>query len=383
MKIAQISATFPPYAGGTGNVCYNNSKELASLGHEVTVFTGIGPNKDACKDGIKIIKLNPLFIIGNAPFTPGLVNIDNFDIVHLHYPFIFGSEFILLNNFLKNKNIVITHHQELLMKGLINKITKKYLTVVGKLLIKNTKKIITPSFDHIYNIENKNILIELNKRKDDVVEIPNGVNVDKFNLKICKKRLIKKYNISEFKTVLFVGALDKSHEFKGVDILLKAFSKINHKKTKLIIIGKGNLLEYYKNLSRKLKIEDKVIFTGYVSEEELPEYYSLCDVFVLPSISSGEIFGLVLIEAMACGKPVIASNLPGVRKVVDNNVNGFLVEPYDIDGLVSKIDIFLHNSNLCEKFGLKGREKVINNYSWKNIGEKIEDTYNNILNEAK
>lgn len=377
MKIAQVSATFPPYMGGTGNVCYHNSLELAKLGHEVTVITSRYPDEEyEYSDSIKVVRFKPLFRLGNAPLIPKLMTLEKFDIVHLHYPFIFGSELILLNTIFKKSALVVTYHQDLIFNGLLSYPANIYNLVVSDRVFSRAKKILTPSLDHLFNSQVKYIA---EKRKAELLELPNGVDTKIFNPYIDCNDIRRMYNLVDKKVVLFVGALDKAHHFKGVTILIEAFSKIKLQETVLMVVGDGELKQNYQNLANKIGLSNRVVFTGRVSEHDLPKYYSISDLLVLPSISSSEVFGMVLIEAMACGKPVIATNLPGVRTVVDDGNNGYLIAPENVNDLASKIEYLLQNKDISKKFGEQGRKKVEKYYSWEKIGKKLERAYFEIL----
>lgn len=377
MKIAEISSTFPPYLAGTGNVCYHNSIELAKLGHDVTVFTSRFPDIDhVYPDIIKVKRYKPMFRIGNAPLMLELLDVKDFDIVHLHYPFYFGGEIIYFNSKIRKQKYIITYHQDVILERWMNIIPKVHYPTLAKIIINNASKICVTSFDHANNSFIKDIV---NKRYYDIVEIPNGVDINRFNPKVDGISIRKKYLIDNEKVILFVGALDKAHYFKGVEYLLKSFTLLRSHDIKLMIVGDGDLKKYYEFLSQQLGISNSVIFTGKVCDNELPKYYSASDLLVLPSISSGEIFGLVLIEAMSTGKPVISTNLPGIRTVVDDSLNGFLVKPKNVEELVMKIDYILENDDIGKQFGENGRKKVEKNYSWNEIGIKLEKIYKEVI----
>jgi len=181
------------------------------------------------------------------------------------------------------------------------------------------------------------------------------------------------------KTILFVAGLDKAHHFKGLENLLQAIKILKnslHFKFNLIVIGEGGLKNYYKNLAKNLEIDEIVNFFGQVDNNKLVDYYNYCDVFVLPSISQSEAFGLVLLEAMACAKPVIASNLPGVRDVFKNSIQGLLINPGDIHDLVEKLEIILTNDKLAKQMGQAGRKLVEDKYTWEKVVKRLSLIYN-------
>jgi glycosyltransferase involved in cell wall biosynthesis len=124
---------------------------------------------------------------------------------------------------------------------------------------------------------------------------------------------------------------------------------------------------------------DRIIFTGKVSHHDLPRYFAACDVFVLPSISRLEAFGLVVLEAMASSKPVIISNIPGVMELVTDGEEGLLTEPMNVEDLAEKINILMADPKLRKSMGEKGREKVVREFTWDKVVSQIERTYESII----
>lgn len=370
MKIAQVTATFPPYNAGTGNVCYHNSIELAKLGHDVSVYTGRKSDlKIKNSKNLSITYLKPLFSVGNAPFLPQLLKLKGYDIVHLHYPFFFGAEFVYLNSILRNSKYVLTYHNDVISSGVLGVFFKIHKHTIMKLILGRAEKVFVTSTDYCKN----SFLSELyEKNPEKIVEIPNGVDIQKYNPKNNGSVIKKRLDIENKKVILFVGALDKPHFFKGVDILLESFTKICNLNYHLIIVGEGDLKQNYIEKANKLGVNFQVNFAGRVSDEDLPLYYAASDVTVLPSTTMGEAFGLVLVEAMATGKAVIASNLPGVRSVIDDGENGFLVIPGDSEDLASKLNTILNDESILSQFGMNGRQKVEENYYWVNIAKRLE-----------
>jgi glycosyltransferase involved in cell wall biosynthesis len=376
MKIAQISATFPPYKGGTGGVCNSYSIELSKLGNEVTVFTS--SNKDGKEENesdFKVERFKPLFRIGNAPFIPQLLTIGKFDIVHLHYPFFFGAELVYILHLLRGQKYFITYHNDVILSGWLGLLMKFYQTLFMGLVLKNAEKICVTSLDYAKNSDLSNRVSETK-----FIEISNGLDLKNFTTELSCEELKTKYGYKN-DLLLFVGGMDKAHYFKGVDYLLKSLKKLlnQNKSVSLILIGDGDLKQDYINLSEKLEISKNVIFLGSVSQSKLIEHYKMTDIVILPSINMGEAFGLVLVEGMAHCKPVIASNLPGVRSVVDDNINGLLVKPKDTDDLCSKTKFLLDQKDLRREMGRKGRKKAEYKYDWPVIVAKLENAYKEVL----
>lgn len=216
---------------------------------------------------------------------------------------------------------------------------------------------------------------------DKVMEMPNGVDTLRFHPNVDAGDVRSGYGIGpDDKVMIFVGGLDAPHYFKGVEILLQAIKRVDYEHFKVMIVGDGDLRPRYIKMSELLGLTDRVTFCGRVSDEMLPAHYAAADFHVLPSLTMGEAFGIVLLEAMATGKPVIASNLPGVRSVVDVGEDGFVSTPNDVDDLASKIRQMLDlNDDKRAAMGMSGRAKVERKYAWPQIIEKLEKTYKDVL----
>ncbi|MCX7779099.1 MAG: glycosyltransferase family 4 protein [Patescibacteria group bacterium] len=381
MRIAHIVSTFPPYQGGMGNVCYYQAKELAELGHQVTVFTPWrGERFKITNEKFKIQYLWPLLKYGNAAFVPEIfIHLENFDLIHLHYPFIGGAEIIFFKKIFSLIPIILQYQMDLSLPGPWSLVSRLYNRSFNWWIIEKVEKIIVSSYDYAQSSKYLSYLLE--KEKEKIIEIPHGVDTDWFKPREKDKKFLKKHHLSlKDKIILFVGGLDRAHYFKGLEVLLKAVVDLRSMSLdlRLLIVGEGNLRLKYEKEVEKLKIKDKVIFAGQVSREDLPTYYNLADLFVLPSINRNESFGLVLLEAMACAKPCLASDLPGVRTVVSNYKTGLLFKTGHSDDLAEKMKILLLNDDLAKKMGERGRERVEIEYDWKVIVKKLETLYGNV-----
>lgn len=387
MKIAHLVSTFPPYFGGMGNAVYGMAEELARRGHEVTVLTSkqkkFPPPTDGSSFSIKY--LQPFGRYGNAAFLPQLFWIlDDYDIVHLHYPFFGGAEIAALWRFSrpfngKKKKLIITYHMDALTGGMLGRFFAWHNRHLLPFILSAADRVIVTSTDYA-----EHSLIKTNEQwmKEKFFEIPIAVDANRFTPREKDTELLRQQKIDPGSFVfLFVGALDRAHAFKGVDVLLRAFKlfcefqKQNASAYTLVIIGDGALRPGYAALVHELEMQPSVRFAGRVNAEDLPKYYTIADVVVLPSTSQSEAFGTVLLEAMASGKPVIASNLPGVRKVVLERRTGVLTKPGDVVGLAKIFEVFVHDVELRLRYGTAGRERVLNRYTWEVVGEGLERIY--------
>lgn len=380
MKIAIISPVFPPYRGGIGTVAHTEALELSLRRHEVSVFTPDYKTTlskaeksielSSAKKTPDVFLLRPLLKYGNAGFLPQLFwRLRKFEAVHLHYPFFGGAEIIWLWKFFNRKTkLIITYHHDVVGGGWLGKFFDWHTRNLMPLILRSADKILVSSFDYI---ENSNARDIFKKHRDKFEELPFGLDINKFSEKTRDFEILEKHNLKiDEKIILFVGALDKAHYFKGLEYLISAKCKVLN--TKLLVVGGGDLRPYYRELVGKLGLHKDIIFAGKVSENDLSKYYNLADVVVLPSIDKSEAFGIVLTEAMACGKPVIASDLPGVRSVVENEVNGFLVEPKNEKMLAEKINLIFLSQELKKRFGEKSRKLAEEKYDIGKIISRLE-----------
>ncbi len=398
MRIAHLVCQFPPYRGGMGNVAHEQVRRLADMGHEVTVFTlsnyhdttlsstdvestppklgGEGERK------FKVEYLRAFPRLGNGGFCPQIIKkLRDFDLIQLHYPFFGVQEMLWFGKKLGliKARLVIFYHMDASFNNFFVKILSCPTRLVRGSLFKMADHVFCASLDYVAHSEIKNIYYDYQKK---FIEIPFGAShspsdLNRSRLKEIKQQISWQPNI---KNILFVGNLDRAHYFKGVDILLQAFKILAEthcnaslSKTKLLIVGEGDLRPVYQDLARELKIYDHVIFLARVSDLDLPCYYYLADTVVLPSLTKAEAFGLVLAEAESFGKPVIASDLPGVRGVVGEA--GLLAKPGDVDDLVEKIKIILTDENARQKFSTAALHQAKEKYSWEEHIKKLEQLY--------
>jgi len=377
MRIAHVTATFPPYNGGTGMVCYHNALGLARLGHQVTVFTAdYPPGNRIYPDEIAVRHLPVTLRIGNAPVLPGLLAIQGFDIVHLHHPFIFGAEMIWGISQARGIPYVITHHNDLIGDGLRRYLFATYSALSTRLVFSAARKLAVVSLDHATSGRLASLL---HTQWDKVVEIPNGVDTDLFRLGVGGPATRRRHAIpDEARVMLFVGTLDRAHHYRRVDLLLMAMAAVPDPNLRLLVAGDGDLRSAYQRVARTLGLSARVHFLGSVAHRALPAVYGAADVVILPS-QLQESFGLVLIEAMACGKPVIASRLPGARTIVDDGVDGLLVDPGNVGDLAEKIQMLMDDPRRRWEMGKKGRAKVEARYTWSSIVPKLVRLYEDAL----
>lgn len=200
--------------------------------------------------------------------------------------------------------------------------------------------------------------------------IPNGVNVEKFKPSIDKEIAKKELGFENRKIVIFVGRLNVQ---KGLEYLLEAFRKIDISGKLLIILGEGTLKEKLQKRAEEIGINDKVWFGG--NRENVVPYLQASDVFVLPSLSEG--LPIALLEAMACGLPVIVSKVGGNIDIVENEINGYIIEPRNTEQIKIYLEYILKNKEKADLMSKRNREKIVENYSCEVVVEKYLKLYSN------
>ena len=206
--------------------------------------------------------------------------------------------------------------------------------------------------------------------------VPFGIPVSRFDLDEAGRKKVDTLK-DGLPTVLFVGRLV---HYKGVEVLIRALESC---KARLWIVGTGPLEESLKCLAREKGIADRVGFLGHVPDEDLVAYYHACDMFALPSITNQEMFGLVQLEAMACYKPVISTDLPtGVPWVNQHGKTGYCVPPGDSAELGHAIQHLLDNRELREEMGLAGRARVEQHFSSAKMAEAMLQVYQEVLSKS-
>ena len=376
-----MTATFPPDHSGTGVVCLHNALGLARLGHHVTVFTAARPGTEPVDPPeITVQRLPAAFRFGNAPFLPQLRGLAGFDIVHLHYPFYFGAGMVWLRSLYRDGKYIVTYHQDVLFEGPLQFVEKAHHRLLGQRILHRASKVLATSWDYARASRLGPLLAE---RPNLVEEMPNGVDACRFRPDVDGTGVRARYSLGPTDlVVLFVGALDRAHYFKGIGVLLRAFTQLQGGNVRLLVVGDGNLRSRYQVQSAALGLGERAFFCGRVPDAELPGYYAASDLLVLPSTTRGEAFGVVLLEAMASGKPVVASNLPGLRSVVHDGADGYLVEPRDAKDLACKLKLLRDDPQLRREMGAQGRASVEAQYDWPRIIPRLERVYTEVLGDG-
>lgn len=374
MKIVHITAVFPPYRGGIGQVAYQCAKELHARGEDVEVVTVDYGDRPSFPFPVQYAR--PWIRWGKAGFCPQIAGkLSGYDIVQLHYPAFGLAEAVWWWKKRKRRRttLVLFYHHDAVGRGILSRVFSWHRTFFLPRILRAADVVLVSSFDYA---RSSFAAPYLSEHPEKFAELAFGAE-SRFQPRGKDAAVVKSLHIQNGKKViLFVGGMDRNHYFKGVDVLLRAFSMgVVARTSILVLVGSGDMVPEYERLARALGIDDSVVFAQGVDDESLPAYYNSADVFVLPSIDQSEAFGIALVEAMACGVPVIASDLPGVRSVVQPGSTGWLVRPGDAGDLAEKLTAAVRDERELERRGKQGAQRVNAFYRWPKIIDRLLEIY--------
>lgn len=374
MKILQTPVRFYPFTGGVENYVYYLSRELVNSGNQVKVVCANEPDIESKQrvEGIEVERLPYMGKIANTNITtglPGALSDGDYDIIHTHIPTPWSADWSAFYSNSKKKPLVVTYHNDIIGQGLASLVARIYNSVGLNYVLKTAAKIIITQPGYLQSSSH------LAKYRDKIEVIPNGVDVEKFQPKQASGNEDKS-------TIFFLSVLDEFHKYKGLEYLLEALKivKNNVPDVKLIVGGKGVLLDHYQEMAASLGLKDNVEFAGFIPDEEIADYYSQASVFVLPSISSlQEGFGIVALEALACQTPVVTTDIVGVAHDLKQIKGGIVIPPRDTHKLADAITQILSDAQMQKEMGQRGRKLVQEKYTWKVVASSMEKVYKEIL----
>ncbi|HID86390.1 MAG TPA: glycosyltransferase family 1 protein [Anaerolineae bacterium] len=371
MKIAQVSPYDYPYPGGVQEHIHYLDKHLRRLGHEVWILAPSSADEDELQGNVIKVSgaVHPLPFSGSVArvsLSPRvyhrvkrILREGQFDIVHLHEPM---SPILPL---------AVLRHSKAINVGTFHAYRESHA------IYEYGKRLFEPFFERLDGrIAVSEAALDTVARyfPGEYTIIPNGIDVERFggpSVEPLPRYMDGKLNI------LFVGRLEKR---KGFRYLLRAFPYVKAAlpQARLLVVGaydkddKKPFVRY----ARRHRLRD-VKFIGYAPAEEIPRYYRTAHLFCAPS-TGFESFGIVLLEAMASGVPIVASDIPGYRCVLTHGREGLLVEPESERALAEAIIRLLRDPDLCQWMGQQGRAKACQ-YSWEKIARRVLDYYEELL----
>lgn len=373
LRVLHLACVAPPEVGGIGMSALREVEGLRVRGHEAVLATPeMGTGEQGVERPAGVRALKPLWRVGNAASLPleSLLS-EGWDVVHLHYPFYGTAEMLLLRT--KHIPIVLTFHMDAEMIGWREPIARIHRLLIQPGLLQKAKKIFVTSLDYARNSS----ITSLVRRQDQrLVELPFGIDLTQFQPGPSEREY---FSLPTDGTIfLMVGGLDRAHAFKGVSIALQAFAKLSSKNAYLALRGEGDLKRSFQDLAKALGVAERVIFLPRCATADLPRLYRSADILLFPSISKAEAFGLVAIEAQACGTPVIVSALPGVRSVLEQGKTGWIVPVKDVAALQQAMQEAIDQPELVKEYGRNGVERVSKLYDQEQHLDRLIEAYQSV-----
>ena len=378
MKIAQVSPWFFPHLGGVESHVRSLSRELAARGHEVTVVTSRHdpslPAEEAV-DGFRVIRVRPHLVVMRTPVTPRMrasLRDLSVDVVHAHSPPPLASHYAGAVAEERAIPYVVTYHCDFELPSAAGTLVESvYRRSLGASTLRNAAQVVVTT--RTYGATSRAVW-----RYNPVV-VPNAVDHRRFRPDVDASSIRQRLRIPPgVPVVLLVGRIVPH---KGVEHFIEAARFVPE--ARFLVVGEGSLLEEMKRFANLMAVSNRVRFLGRVSDENLPKVYAACDVFVLPSVSRLEAFGIVALEAMATARPVIVADIPGVREVIEDGREGLLADPMNARDLAEKIRRLLGDPEARRVMGERGRQKVLESFGIERVTDQIEGVYRSVLDRGK
>jgi rhamnosyl/mannosyltransferase len=370
MKVLYVYKDYYPVVGGIENhirlICRGLKAGWPEVEPTVLVTNRARNTVVEEMDGVKVIKAGRLATISSAPISLSLfawMRRLEADITHLHFPYPIGELAYLLVG--RSRKMVITYHSDIVRQKYLLQVYRPFLYR----LLARADRITVSSPNYIRSST------YLQPLAHKCVVIPHGADLSRFaataEVQRRAQELRQRYGPP---LILFVGLL---RYYKGLSFLIQAMPQIPGR---LLVVGEGPQGQEWRELSQQLGLEEKVIFLGRVSDEDLVALYHACDVFVLPAIHRSESWGAVQVEAMACGKPVVCTELgTGTSFVNLHGQTGLVVPPRDAAALAQAIGTLLEDEPLRQQMGQRARERAEKEFSFTTMVKRLVDLYKDVL----
>ncbi|MDH7556050.1 MAG: glycosyltransferase family 4 protein [Candidatus Methanosuratincola sp.] len=367
---------YPPHiVGGLGRHVHNLSIHLASKGTDVTVlsFTDGTSEKRERADGVEIVRVNP-YVMRYPDFVSWIeglnmlmvecaADLGSFDLIHVH-DWLTAYSGIALKHMWRRPLVATIHATELGRRKVLTNDSERHIHEMEWWLAYEAWRVICCS-KYMMNEVHSSLGCPIDK----ISVIHNG-----YDPKMAKSNR-KGSSGKNGKTVLFVGRLVYE---KGPHLLVEAASLLKDKDFRVIIVGDGAMRPYLEGLAKKLGVSDRVTFLGHVDDETLLSIYKEASVLVIPSLY--EPFGIVVLEAMSLGIPVIVSNTGGLDEIITEGKDGLKFQSGSPEGLARAITKILEDEGLMARLveNAKSRAKE---FSWDTTADQTLDLYKKVLEE--
>lgn len=373
MRIAVVTCVYPPYRGGIGHAAARQAELLADQGHKVDVYCpaqGTTSAQTGESGAVRVHRLRPVVRYGNSALLPRLGGIaKRSDAIWIHYPFYGGAEWAALGAARWRVPYALSFHMDVLAGGVKGAMLKAYDRCIAPRILRGARAVAVSSHDYAQHSSLRRLGLR------NLVELPYGIDTTRYSPGDPDRSALSRLGVRTDRHVIaFVGGMDAPHAFKGVPVLLRAFADARlRERAQLVLVGDGELRPSFERLAAGLGLGNSTLFLGRTEEADMIQVYRSASATVLPSTTGEEAFGIVLIEAMACGSPVVASDLPGVRMVVGtgDDARGLLVRPGDVGGLTSALGRLIDDGALRDTYRARGVAAATTRFSREREAEDL------------
>ncbi len=386
MKILMLTWEYPPrIVGGIARVVHDLSHRLVKDGHEVTVVTYKDANIPNLADyeddkGVQVYRIENYMITPNN-FTDWIMQLNfnliakateiinekgKFDVIHAHDWLVTYAAKTLKQSY-KIPLVATIHATEAGRNSGIHDEVQRYINDTEWLLTYEATDVIVNS-----NYMKNELQRLFGLPYDKISVIPNGVNLNLYSGVERDYNFRRMYAMDNEKIILYLGRLVYE---KGVQNLISAMPKIldKYNDAKLVVAGKGGMIDELRNQVNYMGIQNKVYFTGYLDSESVKKMYKCADVAVFPS--TYEPFGIVALESMLSGTPTVVSDVGGLNEIIDHGVDGMKSYAGNPNSIADSVLALLYDQNLCNNISKNAKAKVKNNYNWNKIAQDTHYVY--------
>ena len=356
MRILEVLVRYPPYVGGVEHAAHELARRWVRWGDTVHVLCAAEPPAPALVDGVEVTRLPYRGKIGNANLCWGLgraLAVQQADLVHTHLPTAGFAERAAAHGHRRGRPVVLSYHNDLVGRGAKGRLAAAYNRWLLPRLLASCDRIVVPRH------AGAGLSPRLAAVRSRVVSIPLGVDLDRFAARplVARERL----------RLGFLSLLDEHHRYKGLHARLAARAAARRAGAAVErgVGGEGSERPAYERRAAELGLGAAVDFRGFVPAAELPGFFAGLDLFALPSTDARqEGFGLVALEAMACGRPIVTTPVPGMAPDVEEAATGWIVPAGDTAALAAAIVRLAGAREALAKAGARARALVERRFSW-------------------
>ena len=370
MRILQLGKYYFPYMGGIETHLKDLCQSLReSTTVEVLVCNDSSRFSREIVAGIDVTRVSSLGRLASTEISPGLVtelSKRSYDILHMHTPNPMAMAAYMVARKPKDHRLVVTHHSDTVRQVYL----RKAFEPVFEQVMGRADAVVASSHRYLETSR------ELSRYREKTVVVPYGIDTRPF-VNPDPAEVQKLRALFGPRLILAVGRLIY---YKGFDVLIKAMTDVD---ATALVVGSGPLRKELEELARRHGLTNRIRFLGDIHNDRLASYYAAADVFVLPSVARSEAFGIVQIEAMAAGLPVVNTELDsGVPEVSLNELTGFTVPPRDPSALAAALNRLLSDASLRESLGREGQRRAEKEFSVEIMSQRMSGLYARLAGTA-